>query len=108
MASVMDKAIIEHLKATGQYRDFLVDFEAQKTVKREEFVNKTFEVSSLGTEMNGQAVALTYQAYKSVPASISTAWTKSVAGECLAIMKSEGVSANWAGIYFTVKGEEVA
>ena len=106
MASVMDKAIIEHLKATGQYREFLVDFEAQKSAKREDFISKTFTVVSLGTELTGISVALTYQAYKAVPASISNDWTKAVSRECLEIMKSEGVPANWEGVYFAVKGEK--
>ncbi len=79
-------------------RTFVLDFEANavKAVS-----TKVFLVESLGVEMTLPQVAITYQAYKGIPNALgenARKFAKSISSECLAIIKENGVNADWKGI----------
>lgn len=71
------------------------------TKAKAEALTAKHQVKSLGVSMTLAQVAITYQAYKSVPNSLgesARAYAKAISTECLAIIKKTGYKADWAGI----------
>jgi hypothetical protein len=95
---VSNARILEAMANTPEYKQFALNFVAEKERAIREGV---FEVKSLGVSMTMAQVAITYQAYKGIPNSLgenAREFAKSISSECLAIIKENGVKADWKSI----------